>query len=379
MRLYPLALSLIVAACRAPVWTAASPTGRTIEVQQAAGMLCVQGMVRRSRTCFDAVAIHSLAFDRDGRHLAFAARRGSRWTMVRDDEPGLNWTGVGAPRWSPDGSVLAYAAERDDRWHLVVDDSPGPAFDAILERSIAFGNGRVAYAARRGDSIHIVTGDRVSRGLLGAAHLTFDPTGDVAAYAARDHTGWHVVVGDSTTRAHDAIAGIALGPGGLAYVASDTGRVRVIEQGREHNAFDEVQDLAWYGGGVVYLASAGDSSFIVRGGAIVERDARGSLADVVVSQAGRVAWVAVVGDRMSVGDRARRDTFDLVVERTLQFVDGERLACLAGNRATRELFVVVDGRRVGAPLAWAELVRWVRQPGGEDALRDWVAGVSRSH
>lgn len=335
-------------------------------------------MTKRTSTCYDAVAVHSLAFDRDGRHLAFAARRGSTWTIVRDDEPGRPWNGVGAPKWS-DGSMLAYPAERDGRWYLVVDESPGPAFDAILEHSIAFGRGRVGYAAKRGDSIHVVIDSRVSRGLLGAAHLTFDPAGVVAAYAARDYRGWRVVVGDSTTRPHDAITAVALAgeAGGLAYVASDSGRLRVIEEGREHRVYDEVQDLAWSGDDVVYLASAGDSSFIVRGGAIVERGARGSLADVAVSKRGRLAWVAEIGDRTSVGDRARRDTFDLVVERTLQYVD-ERLACLAGNRATRELFVVVDGRRVGAPLAWTELVRWVRQPDGEDALRAWVAGVARS-
>jgi hypothetical protein len=377
VRLHPALALSFAAACRAPVWTAASPSGHTIEVQEAAGRHCVQSVLKRSRTCFDAVAVHSIAFDRGGSHVAYAARSAGDWTVVRDGTVGSRWTGVGAPRWSPDGSMLAHAAERDGRWHLVVDDSPGHAFDAILEHSIAFGRGRVGYAAKRGDSIHVVIDGRVSRGWLGAAHLTFDPAGVVAAFAARDQSGWHVVVGDSTSRVHDAIGAIALGFGGLAYVASDSGRVRVIEEGRQHRAYEEVQDLAWSRDTPVYLASAGDSSFIVRGGAIMDRGARGSLADVTVSPRGRLAWVAEIGDRMSVGDGVRRDTFDLVVEKTLQFVDGERLACLAGNRATRELFVVVDGRRVGATLAWSELVRWVRQPGGEDALRAWVAGAAR--
>lgn len=383
MRPHPaLALALIVA-CRAPVWTAASPNGRTIEVRQAAGMLCVQGTMSRSRTCYDAVAVHSIAFDRDGGHVAFAARRGAQWSIVRDGVPGRSWSGVGAPVWSADGRMLAYPAERAGRWHVVVNDTPGPAFDAILERSLAFGAGRVGYAAKRGDSIHVVIGNHVSRGWSGVAHLSFDPHGRLAAYAARDPSGWRVVLGDSLTAAHDAIEAVALAGGGavrarLAYVARESGRARVVEEDRSHREYDEVQSLAWGGARLVYLASEGDSSFIVRDGVIVERGARGALRDVAVSTSGRVAWVSTIDVRMAVGDHVRRDTFDLVVERTLQFVDGERLACLVGNRATRELVVVVDGRRVGAPLAWTDLVRWVRQPDGEDALRSWVTAVAVS-
>ena len=85
-------------------------------------------------------------------------------------------------------------------------------------------------------------------------------------------------------------------------------------------------------------------------------------------------YLTLLRDSVSIIVAAGREhTFDVVVPGTLQFVGPATWAALAGTRRTRELFVVVDGRRVGGRFDWEELTRRIGSGGGCDAIRRWVA------
>jgi len=97
------------------------------------------------------------------------------------------------------------------------------------------------------------------------------------------------------------------------------------------------------------------------------------ITDLVFGRGGRQAYVTGEGERMVVVDEQTRHAFDLVVTGTLQFVGGGTVwACLVGDRVRRELFVVVDGVRVGRPFDWSEIVRQMQDGDGAAAVRAWV-------
>jgi hypothetical protein len=120
-----------------------------------------------------------------------------------------------------------------------------------------------------------------------------------------------------------------------------------------------------------YVARDGDSVSVIVDGAVAARAAWA--ADLTLGRAARQAYVTAEGDRMVVVDEQTRHVVDLVVTGTLQFVaDGTVWACLAGDRAKRELFVVVNGVRVGRPFDWPEIVRRMHDGEGAAAVRAWV-------
>jgi len=374
------------------------------------------------------MAVRTLAFDSSGAHVVYAARVGDRWTVVRDGISGARWDGVGAPRLSRDGARLAYPALENGRWHVVVDGVAGDAFDAILAGTLKFDptGRRVVYVASRGDSVQVVVDGVASPGWSGVGRLTFDGDGTHLAYAARREARWRVVVDDQPGPEHDEIGQVALGPvsptrgdgvdsvdfrppGRLAYAARDSGRWRVVAEGNASAPFDAVRALVHLPNddGVVFVARLDAREGVVRGGRIerwhdavepptfspdgrwgyVARDgdsvsvivdgavaARAAwAADLTLGRAARQAYVTAEGDRMVVVDEQTRHVFDLVVTATLQFVaDGTVWACLAGDRAKRELFVVVNGVRVGRPFDWPEIVRRMHDGEGAAAVRAWV-------
>jgi len=404
-------------------WRAMSPDHRTmVTVSSRGGRSCVV-VASRPDGCFDGLAVRTLAFDATGAHVAYAARVGARWAVVRDGRAGALWDGVGAPVLSRDGSRLAYPAFANDRWRVVVDDVAGDAFDAILSGTLAFDptGRRVMYAASRGDSVHVVVDGVTSPAWSGVGRLTFDGEGTHFAHAARKGRRWHVVVDGRPGPEHDEIGDVVLDsaspsradPGSrvqLAYAARDSGRWRVVADGIASAPFDAVRALGRppNGEAIAFVARLDKREAVVRGGRIdrwhdaveppafsldgrwgyVAHDgdsvsvmldgrvaARAPWAtDLAFGRGARQAYVTTDGDRMVVVDEVARHAFDLVVTGTLQFVgDGTAWACLAGDRARRELFVVVDGVRVGRPFDWSEIVRRMHDTDGAALVRGWVA------
>jgi hypothetical protein len=58
---------------------------------------------------------------RDGKKVAYSARKGSKWSVIVDGREGHYFDDVGSAEFSPDGKHLLYDAKLGDQWHLVVD------------------------------------------------------------------------------------------------------------------------------------------------------------------------------------------------------------------------------------------------------------------
>ena len=101
----------------------------------------------------------SPAFSRDGRHLAYAARRGHKWVVVADGVAGPEYDDIGAgtPLFSADGRRVAYAAQQGDHWRVIVDGMPGPDYDGVGALVFSADGRQVAYTAKQGDKMIKVT------------------------------------------------------------------------------------------------------------------------------------------------------------------------------------------------------------------------------
>jgi hypothetical protein len=118
--------------------------------------------------------------------LAFVMPVDGGERLVLDDVTGPLFDEVRAPVWSRDGR-MAYAARRGTRWKIVVDDQELDAGDTVGDP--VFSGSRMAYAGRRGKSSYVAVDGRT---------FTFDLVfEDTVAFSA-DGTRWGAVAGDRT-------------------------------------------------------------------------------------------------------------------------------------------------------------------------------------
>lgn len=361
---------------RAAVWTAVTPDLTSqFTVQERDRRSCVR-LGTREQGCFDGIDLHSVAFDSAGAHVAYAVRDGARWAIAVDGRLERRWDGVGAPRLSPDGLRLAYPADSGGRWLVVVDGRAGKAYDAIIAGSLRFDSaGRhVAYAAQRGADVRVVFDGRESAPWRAVGEIVLPPI----AYTARDGGGWQVVVDGVASRAWEQARDLHLtSVGQVVYIARAQGRESMVMGERVVAWHDEVVLVALgTGDRVGYLARDGDllKALLSDGREL----ARGALTDLALGAREYAAWVTTEGQRQTIVTPQGHFGFDLVVAGTLQFIgDGTSWAVLVGDRARRELRVVVDGRLTGMRLDWSEVTRRVQQQAGEAGLRSWVAAEAR--
>lgn len=158
--------------------------------------LSAPGVAERASGWFDAVAL--VAVSRDGRHLAFLARRGERHLLVKDgaelglprlDSPlelqvgddgralltgitqegvvvlldgkqiGKAYEGAYFPLLAPAGGVT-FLAEREGRNVLVVDGEEGPTWDKAVGPAFTPDGSRLVYRARQDGQRFVVVADR---------------------------------------------------------------------------------------------------------------------------------------------------------------------------------------------------------------------------
>jgi hypothetical protein len=414
-------LSLLCACATAPPpWRAISPDLRTpVEITARGQRACVK-VDRRRDGCFDGVSIHAIALSQSGGHTAYPVRIGARWAVVRDGVVGQEWEGLGRPVLNANGSRLAYPALVGREWRVVVDGVAGAPFDAIMDRSITFDpiGRRLGYVARRGDSVHVVVDDSAGRGWDAVGRLAFADDGKRFAYVARVGGQMMLVVDEHPQQPHARVGDFAFAHDGesWAYTMRDSSGWYVIERASRHGPFSDVRSLAFTppNGGLsfvgrtdgleaVFLTGAASPrwhvavdapvfsgsgrrwGYVAHGEDYAEvyldgklRRREGHAGDLAIGADGmRYAYVASTGNTMAIVDERGRHEFDIVIDGTLQFIDGgSRWVCLAGDRQRRELYVVLDGVTTGRRLDWSEMVRLVQQPGAEDALRAWVAAAA---
>jgi WD40-like Beta Propeller Repeat len=189
-----------------------------------------------------------LVFSRDGRHVAYPARRGRQMTCIVDGVAQASYDGVGPPVFSPDGARLMYAADRGKRFAVVVDGTPEGEFS---QAPMAYGfspDGR-HYA-------YITTAKRALRGerwccvVDGAAGPEFDaiesrpvfsPHGDHLAYVARRGRKCFAVVDGAAGPPFEwAFFPSFSAAGRFAYLGGDSESVAVIVDGRVGPSFEQL-------------------------------------------------------------------------------------------------------------------------------------------
>jgi hypothetical protein len=375
-------------------WYGHSPDrAQRVEVLQQDGKqwLSVDGRVSHR---YLAIAADELAFDEEGRQLAFAAETGTspeRWVVVANLVEGPPWQGVAGLRFGPEGKRFVYAALTGDRWRMVVDGVVERAFDSVEVEAVTFSpdGHRVGYIAEDGVCeravIDGVAGDCVAR-LVGLA-LANDARRDVKVVAdAADGSSAHVFVGaesvadlarvrglavDPATRRWAAIAGSAAGwcvvvdgqagetfdrigrvvwaPDGhtVAYAARRDRADYVVVGNRVDGPHVEVEDPVFAGDGshVGYIARDADRSTVTIDDRVVWESPTAATALALSDDGRRAGWFYRDGGAAVIAVDLQPHRFEVAVDRTLRFSrDGQHWAAIVGSFADRRLFVVVDGK-----------------------------------
>lgn len=204
----------------------------------------------------------------DGEHIAFAAEKRGRWSVVLDGEerwthksllwPWQSWTPTlegnsFVPQtqaalllFSPSGDQLAYPAELDDgRVAVFVNGRPGPAFTSIGTQ-ITFVGGKVNYTAWTDEGIVKVHGDTVLGPYAESRETMISGDGGHFVFYAKDK-GKHLLAVDGRVRELPGeVTLYEIGPGGeVAYSYRSGEAMKVHFAGRDlPGEYDEVVKLA---------------------------------------------------------------------------------------------------------------------------------------
>ncbi len=201
-------------------------------------------------------------FSTDGKRVAYAARRGSKWLMVVDgkeqgdlyDAVGvavLNAIGECRPVFSPDSRRLAYQARRGDQWYLVADGKPeaidGPPIHVVLDQTgqatvtlppLVFSpDGKLLahVAAANGAAWVVVNGTAGPHyAEVAGGGPVFSPDGQHIAYAAKKGETWCIMLDGSEQQTHySSLSSVLFSPDGnhLAYIAGQGERSVVVANG----------------------------------------------------------------------------------------------------------------------------------------------------
>jgi hypothetical protein len=239
-----LLLLVAIASCARPslVWTGRTPDRRhAIAIRHEAGLdnVLVDG---KRRAAYRGIAGWSVAVAQD--HLAFAAKLGKQWAVVRDGRVSRErWDGIGELRFT--GDTLVYIAERAGGWHVVANDVVGPRHGAILAATLRTAGTHVAYVAQDGPRSRVVVDGHAHPVFDGIAQLELRADGR-SAYVARAGLDMHAVIDGVVSPARSRISHVTLGPGRrAAYAATIEGEARLVVDDAIGPGVDEIRLVRW--------------------------------------------------------------------------------------------------------------------------------------
>jgi hypothetical protein len=376
--------ALLASAC-APhyrVWYGHSPDRlHRVEVVEQGGHqhLHIDGEPPRS---YLGVALETIRFSEDSKHLVYAAKIDAGWVVVVDSVRSRPWAGIGEVLFGPDHR-LAYVANDSGRWRVVLEGTPSPLFDAVMQGSLTFspdgrrlafvvaeGDGfrvvvdgepgplyqaigalrfdpegkRLAYVAKRDSQQYLAMGEKLLGPFLSLADFTLGPDGRLGMLV-RGEDGWRAVVDERESEDFDNIETIHFSPAGRhAYAAQIDSLWFVILDGERGPAYTSVGEIIFARELPVYQARLGKEAFVVVDG--IRGPALKWVGHLAISPDG--AHFAYLGQRWGGNISVFHDSAMHAVPRALDGTlvlsdDGRRWACLALNEARRGIEVVING------------------------------------
>ena len=375
----------------------------------------------REQQPFDGIG--ALRYSPDSAHLVYAAQRGRRWHVVVDAKVGPAFDALLGDSLLFGGVRFAYAGSRGTGYHAVVDGAVGPRFDGIAGLTFSEGGAHVGYLGRRGALAFAVIDGVTSAGYTAIDSFALAANGR-SGYLVRDHGSWHAIVDGVAGPGWDLARGLAFSSDGahVAYVARrGQGDTRVVLDGVEGTSYTGIRpatlvfprgnaqptfvaqrDFAFFAvhGGVegplfddvhlpvhsadgahfAYVGRLSDRDVAVIDG--VEHQRETAISDLVLApHGGKAAYVARRGANVTVTVDGREHTFDLVLDGTLVFdATGAHWGCVAGVRAEKQFYVIVDGARTSRlDINEAIDLTTKTQAAGlglgenDRILRDWIA------
>ncbi|MFO0546944.1 MAG: hypothetical protein U0271_01085 [Polyangiaceae bacterium] len=359
---------LVYAAMRNGRWVVATPEGLGRDLLSLGGgrlSACPRGAAytgRDERGAFVVVADATLGpFDAAGGlhvdatcdHFAFAAQQGEESYVFVDGERFGPYLDVAEVALAPTLGRFAATVWTADGWRVLADGSLSKPFARVSSLAFSANAARLVYAAE-------------ADGLWWIVDEAPKPTGPFAGLVASS-----VVVSD----AGDAYSFVAEAPGGYAVYRDGV---------RQPGGFRDVSHLAFAPRTSLlgYVGRDDSASTIFIGG--VARGSYDAVGDLALGPGGAHYLAIVISSGISsivVDDSVL--PYDVVAPGSLTFDEtGEHWAAIAGDRAERSIFFVVDGAR-GRAVAATELADRARSGALElsfdDRLRAWLRAELRAH
>lgn len=221
---------------------------------------------------FDHSSSEAPIFSPDSRRVVYLADHGKQTHLVIDGvetvEPGY----VGSPVFSKTGKRIAFVIVRDEKWLVVVDGKEGKPYSG-LGNNIEFSDDEehVLYRADtpQGQVIVVDGVEMEPRPVIEENSYGFSPDGKRVAFIAWDNRDTqYVVVDHKKGKTYEDVGKPAFSPDSrhVAYEAWRAGKMFVVTDGVEGEAFDEVNDYFRFspdGKRMVYLAKRAGRQFLV--------------------------------------------------------------------------------------------------------------------
>lgn len=362
------------------------------------------------------VALETIHFSEDSKHIVYAAEIDSGWVVVVDSVRSRPWPGIGEVVLGPN-QRLAYAANDSGRWRVILDGTQLSFFDAVMQGSLTFSpdGRRLAFVVAEGDAFRVVVDGEPGPLYQAVGALRFDPEGNRLAYVARRDDQEYLVIGEKLFGPVWSLADFTLGPGGrLGMLVRGAQGWRAVVDGNESEIFQNIDTIHFSPAGryaysvqsdslwcvildgergpgytsvgeilfarelPVYSARLGNEAFVVADG--LRGPALKWVGQLAISPDGsRFAYLGQRwGGTVSVFHYSSVSSVPRAVDGTLVLSDdGRRWACLALNEKRRAIEVIINGE-FQRPFDLQELtalaVSAPRVPDAQHAkmLRRWV-------
>jgi Tol biopolymer transport system component len=216
----------------------------------------------------------------DGKHIAYVAESGVfKYTVVHDGKPGKEIDSNVADRslaLSPDGSRLGYATRDFGKFKAVIDGQESKVYRGVLGIVFSPDNKRAAYTAVAEKWVAVVDG-KEGAGYDGLGTPAFSPDSKSVVIAAKLGNREFVLldgqpqVGGIAQKGYEKTGAPRFGPDGqrLVYLAKSGGKWLLVDAGKEHQAYDAIEDDFYFSADGRQLATVvfeGDKEMVVVNG-----------------------------------------------------------------------------------------------------------------